>query len=293
MSASTLPIPGFAKPVAKVSFFAKRGATKTLLGGSIVGLIILFVVLSPWIAPYDPIKQALSERLRPPMFFGGDLRHLFGTDELGRDLLSRVMSGGRVSLTIAALAVVGSTSLGTFLGLISAYYGGKLDSVLTMLAEIQLSLPSILIIIVFLVVFGPSIVTLGLILALSDWVSYSRTMRGRGLVESARDYIVAARAIGVKDWHIILRHLWPNVLPTLLVLATLSIGSVILTESSLSYLGLGIQRPFPSWGRMVSDGQAYITNAWWISTIPALVIGLMVFGLNLLGDGLRQLWKME
>jgi peptide/nickel transport system permease protein len=132
-----------------------------------------------------------------------------------------------------------------------------------------------------------------LILALSDWVSYARTMRSRALVEQAREYITAARTIGASDMQIIRRHLWPNVLPTLLVLATLSIGGVILVESSLSFLGLGVQRPFPSWGRMVSDGQAYLTKAWWISGMPAAVIALTVFGLNLVGDGLRQIWKME
>jgi peptide/nickel transport system permease protein len=293
MSVSTQSMVGPRKPIAIPSFFLKRGAAKLVIGGGIVGLIVLVVVLSRWIAPYDPVAQSLRERLRPPVFAGGDIRHLLGTDELGRDILSRLMSGGRISLAIAALAVVGSTVLGTFLGLIGAYYGGKLDAVLTTVAEIQLAIPSILIIIIFLAVIGPSIITLGLILALSDWVSYARTMRARALVEQAREYITAARAIGARDMQIIRRHLWPNVLPTLLVLATLSVGGVILTESSLSFLGLGVQRPFPSWGRMVSDGQAYLTKAWWISGMPAAVIALTVFGLNLVGDGLRQLWKME
>jgi peptide/nickel transport system permease protein len=293
MSVSTQSMVGPKKPMVIPSFFLKRGAGKLVIGGGIVGLIFLVVVLSPWIAPYDPVAQSLRERLRPPVFAGGEIRHLLGTDELGRDILSRLMSGGRISLTIAALAVVGSTVLGTFLGLVGAYYGGKLDAVLTMVAEIQLAIPSILIIIIFLAVIGPSIVTLGLILALSDWVSYARTMRARALVEQARDYITAARTIGATDMQIIMRHLWPNVLPTLLVLATLSVGGVILTESALSFLGLGVQRPFPSWGRMVSDGQAYLTQAWWISGIPAAVIALTVFGLNLVGDGLRQIWKME
>jgi peptide/nickel transport system permease protein len=293
MSTAATRMGDLVRPTAIISPLARRGMVKTIVGAILCGLVILLVAVSPWLSPYDPIKQVLTDRLHPPIFAGGAPDHLLGTDELGRDVLSRLMAGGRISLLIAALAVIGSTCVGSVLGLVGAFYGGKLDSFLTMLAEIQLSLPSILIIIVFIALVGPSVVTLGLILALSDWVVYARTMRGRALVEQAREYIMAARASGVKNRRIILRHLWPNVSSTLLVLATLSVGGVILTESALSFLGLGVQRPFPSWGRMVSDGQAYLTNGWWISTMPALVIASTVFGLNLLGDGLRQLWKME
>jgi peptide/nickel transport system permease protein len=270
-----------------------RGLGRSLLGGGLVGIIVAIVVLSPILSPFDPIKQELSERLQPPVFFGGNMLHILGTDELGRDILSRVMAGGRISLAIAALAVVGETLLGTFLGIASAHFGGNFDGLVTMAAEIQLAIPNILIIIIFLVVLGPSIVTLGLILAITGWVNYARTMRALALVEVAKDYTTAARALGASDMWIILRHLWPNVMPTLLVLATLSVGGVILTESALSFLGLGVQRPFPSWGRMVADGQAYLTTAWWLSTVPAMVIATVVFGLNLLGDGLRQMWKMD
>lgn len=257
----------------------------TLLVGSVVGLVLLSFVYMP----FDPNAQSLSDRLLPP----GQKGHLLGTDHLGRDVLSRLMAGGRISLAVAAVAIVVTNGLGTISGLAAAYYGRWVDAGLTMLAEIQLSLPSILIIIVFLALIGPSVLTVALVIALSDWVVYARTMRARALVEKERDYVTAARALGAGDAHIIFRHLFPNSLPTLIVLSTAQLGSVILLESALSYLGLGVQRPNPSWGRMVADGQAYISNGWWIALVPALTIGIVVLGATLLGDGLREKWKME
>lgn len=257
----------------------------TLLVGSVVGLVLLSFVYMP----FDPNAQSLSDRLLPP----GQKGHLFGTDHLGRDVLSRLMAGGRISLAVAAVAIIITNGLGTASGLAAAYYGRWVDAGLTMLAEIQLSLPSILIIIVFLALIGPSVLTVALVIALSDWVVYARTMRARALVEKERDYVTAARALGAGDAHIIFRHLFPNSLPTLIVLSTAQLGSVILLESALSYLGLGVQRPNPSWGRMVADGQAYISNGWWIALVPAITIGIVVLGATLLGDGLREKWKME
>lgn len=272
---------------------SRRGAIKAIIGALLVGVVVLVTVLSAWVSPYEPNQQSLTARLRPPFGFGGDASHLLGTDHLGRDMLSRIMAAGRISLVIGGLAVISSTALGTVLGLYAAYHGRQVDSLLTMAAEVQLSLPSILIIMLFLALIGPNIVTVALVLALSDWVIYARTIRGKGRVEKAREYVTAARTLGASDTRIVFRHLWPNVLPTLMVLATVSLGHVILTESALSYLGLGVQRPSPSWGRMVADGQQYLSNGWWISTIPAATIGLVVLGVNLLGDGLRQLWQME
>lgn len=270
-----------------------RGTLKAVAGGGLLALVVLLTLASPWLTPYDPNQQLLTARLRPPFLFGGDVAHLLGTDQLGRDLLSRLLAGGRISLTIGALAVLGSTMLGTLLGLTAGHFRGAIDAVLTVAAEIQLALPSILIILLFLALIGPSIVTVALVLALSDWVLYARTVRARAMVETVREYVVAARALGAADARIVFRHLWPNVVPTVIVLAAVSLGGIILTESALSYLGLGVQRPNPSWGRMVADGQQYLSNGWWLSTLPALTIGVVVLGVNLLGDGLRQLWKME
>jgi peptide/nickel transport system permease protein len=265
---------------------------KIVLGSVLVGSVVALILLSLVYVPFDPNAQSLSDRLSPPSVIGGG-EHLLGTDHLGRDVLSRLMAGGRVSLAVAAVAIIVTNGLGTIIGLVAAYYGRWVDAALTMLAEIQLSLPSILIIIVFLALIGPSVLTVALVIALSDWVVYARTMRARALVEKERDYVTAARALGAKDGHIIFRHLFPNTLPTLIVLSTVQLGSVILLESALGYLGLGVQRPNPSWGRMVADGQAYIASGWWISLVPALTIGIVVLGASILGDGLRQRWKME
>lgn len=270
-----------------------RGLVKALVGGLILAVIVIVTIGTIWLSPYDPNQQVLVDRLKPPAFLGGSDAHLLGTDQLGRDMLSRLMAGGRVSLSIGALAVLASTVLGTLLGLLAGYYGRQLDALLTMLAEVQLALPSILIILIFLSLIGPSVVTLGLVLALSDWVIYARTVRGRALVEANREYVQAARAVGAGHARIIFKHIWPNVVPTIMVLATVSLGGIILTESSLSFLGLGVARPTPSWGRMVADGQSYVSTAGWISALPAMTIGTVVVAVNLLGDGLRQLMKME
>jgi peptide/nickel transport system permease protein len=272
---------------------ARRGAGKAIVGGLMVGGVVLVTALSLWATPYDPNITSLADRLQPGALWGGNPKYLLGTDQLGRDMLSRTMSGGQMSLTIAGLAVLGNAMIGTQLGLLGAYYKGIFDAALGVLAEIQLSLPSILIIILFLALLGPSVLTLAFVLAFDDWVGLFRLIRSRTIVESSREYTTAARVVGAKDGRIIFRHLLPNVLPTMLVLTTLSIGGVILAEAGLSYLGLGVSRPYPSWGRMISDGQPYMQTAWWVSALPAVMVALVVLGVNLLGDGLREMWKME
>lgn len=269
-----------------------RGTTKIIAGATIAGLVLL-MVLASFLLPGDPNKQVLMERLRPPVFAGGDWSHILGTDQLGRDMLLRLMHGGRVDVAIAILAILLSTALGTSIGVISGYYGKLIDAVTSVVVAVQLAIPSILIILLALTIFGPSILTLGIILALSDWVLYSRTVRGKTLSEKTREYIEAARVLGYADRRIIFRHLLPNVAPTIMVLATMSLGSLILFQASLSFLGVGVQRPNASWGQMVSDGQANMTDGWWIAGLPAITIGVLVIGVNLLGDGLREKWKLE
>jgi peptide/nickel transport system permease protein len=271
----------------------KRGGAQAAVGGALLGIIVLIAVLSLWLDPNDPNAMTLADRLRPPLGFGGDMRHILGTDAIGRDLLSRLMAGGRISLLVGSLSVLMSSTIGTFLGLVGGYYGKWRDTLLTMLAEIQLSLPAVLIIILILSVLGPTIVTVVIVLAISDWVIYARTARGRVLSEKARDYVAAARVVGASNFRIVFKHLLPNVLPTLLVVATVQLGTMILLESSLSYLGLGVARPISTWGRMVADAQPYLRDAWWASTMPGMAIGITVVAINLLGDGLRRLWKME
>ncbi|SEQ10655.1 peptide/nickel transport system permease protein [Devosia sp. YR412] len=278
---------------ARRPFRIPRGAGKAIGGGAVLLIIVVACFLSPWITPYPPNAVKLSARLMPPVFAGGSFEHLLGTDEVGRDILSRVMMGGSTSLSIGVLAVVVSTAIGSLMGLVAGYFGRFFDAVITIAAEIQLALPSMLIIFFFLAVIGPNIITIALVLALSDWVLYARMVRARTMVERARDYVAAAKVLGAGHGRIIFNHLWPNVLPTILVVSMISLGGVILSESALSYLGLGVQRPWPSWGRMVADGQQRLQVAWWISVCPAAAIATVVFCANLLGDGLRQLWKVE
>ena len=268
------------------------GRTKALIGGTLVALVVIFVAAS-WLVPGDPNAQVLQDRLLPPLLFGGNATHLLGTDQLGRDALLRLMHGGRIDLAVGLLAIFLSTILGTFLGLYAAYFGKTLDAIMSVAVAVQLALPTILVVLLALAVIGPSIITMGIILALSDWVLYGRTVRARALTEMAREYVEAAHVLGYRDSRIIFRHLLPNIAPSIMVLATMSLGNMIMFQASLSFLGLGVQRPYPAWGRMVSEGQAYLSDGWWISGLPAVLIGMTVVGLNLLGDGLRQLWKMD
>ena len=219
--------------------------------------------------------------------------HILGTDQLGRDMLSRIMVGGQLSLLIAFLAVLGSSVIGTIFGVISGYKEGVIDHVLGMVVEIQHSIPMLLIIVLILTLFGSSTTVLAIGLAISEWFTIFRQVRAKTLVQKNQDYILAAKVLGAKNSTILWRHLLPNVLPTTIVYTTLLIGTVILAEAGLSFLGLGVSRPFATWGRMVADGQASMDTNWWISTFPACFIAIFVIGVNLLGDGIRQVLRME
>ncbi len=272
-----------------VPWIQRRGAKQVLVGSILIGIMVLLSLISLIYTPYNPNASSLSERSLPPF----SENHMFGTDNLGRDMLSRVMKGGTVSLSIAALAIVGTTFIGAVLGLLSGYYGGWVDHLFNMIAEIQNSIPTMLLIILFLAVLGPSIISVAVVLAFADWVGIFRTVRSRTMVEKNKDYIAACRTMGASDARIIFRHLLPNVMTTIIVMSTLIIGTVIITEANLSYLGVGVARPNPSWGRMISDGESYIGTAPWISIVPAISVIISVIGINLAGDGLRKMSKME
>ena len=269
-------------------WFMKRGSVRTTIGALMVLFIAGMTLLSLFWTPCDPELTDLTLRLAAPM-----KGHIFGCDQLGRDILSRTMVGGQVSLLIAVTAVFGTAALGMILGVVGGFYKGIVDDFVGIIAELKQSLPTFLICILFLSVFGSSIVSMVVVLALADWVSIYRTVRGSTLIEREKDYILAGRTLGARDRRLLFRHIVPNVLPQVMVLATLLIGTTILQESSLSYLGLGVARPYPSWGRMISDGQAYIENAWWCACIPAFAVAFTVTGINVLGDGIRQMTKME
>lgn len=257
-------------------------------------LIIVFLLVLPglfaeWIAPHDPIKGALSLRLKPPMWQkGGSIDHPLGTDKVGRDVLSRIIHGSRVSLRVSIEAILVSGVIGTTLGLLAGYFGGKTDAVIMRMVDIALGLPIILMALVFVAALGPSFTTVIVIITVFLWSRYARQTRGETLSIKERDFIARARVAGASHCRIMFRYILPNVVNTLIVLATLQLGFVILLESTLSFLGAGIPRPTPAWGMMVADGRELIVTAWWISMFPGLAIMLTVLSVNLLGDWLRD-----
>ena len=257
-------------------------------------LIIVFLLVIPglfadWIAPHDPIKGALSLRLKPPMWQkGGSIDYPLGTDKVGRDVLSRIIHGSRVSLRVSIEAILVSGFIGTTLGLLAGYFGGKVDALIMRLVDIALGLPIILMALVFVAALGPSFTTVIVIITVFLWSRYARQIRGETLSIKERDFIARARVAGASHFRIMFRYILPNVVNTLIVLATLQLGFVILLESTLSFLGAGIPRPTPAWGMMVADGRELIVTAWWISMFPGLAIMLTVLSVNLLGDWLRD-----
>ncbi|MDZ7379836.1 MAG: ABC transporter permease [candidate division KSB1 bacterium] len=257
-------------------------------------IILVFLLVIPglfaeWIAPHDPVKGSLGARLKPPMWAkGGSIDHPLGTDKVGRDILSRIIYGARVSLRVSLEAILVSGFIGTTLGLVAGYFGGKVDALIMRLVDISLGLPLILVALVFVAALGPSFTTVVVVITLLLWARYARQVRGETLSIKERDFIARARVAGASHLRIMVRYILPNVVNTLIVLATLQVGFVILLESSLSFLGAGIPRPTPAWGLMVADGRELIVTAWWISMFPGLAIMLTVLSLNLLGDWLRD-----
>lgn len=275
-----------------------RGATvfrskKVIFGAVLLLIMVGATLLAPLLSPFDPNEQVLSDRLVPPVWSGGEWSHPLGTDHLGRDVLSRIMYGGRISLLIGLAAVIVSGILGITLGLLGGFYGGRFDSILMRTADVQLAFPQILLVILILVILGRSLAAIVVVLALADWVIYARLVRGRLLIERQREYVEAARAIGATGPRIMFKHLLPNLASLIIVVATLQLALMILLESSLSYLGIGVEPPTSSWGRMLNDGQPYMAVAWWVSTLPGVAIVLTVLGVNFLGDGLREVLGIE
>ncbi len=258
---------------------------------SIVILTALFIaaVGAPWVAPYDPLQDgSLDDRHIPPMFFGGTAEHILGTDHLGRDTLSRLIYGARISMLVAAIVLVIGGGIGTLIGLVSGYFGGWVDEILMRIVDIKFSLPLILIALALAIIWGASIQLLMGLLAFLIWGSFSRQVRGEALVLKETDYVKLARVAGASTSRILYRHIFPGVMNTVVVVATFQVGSVILAEASLSFLGAGIPPPTPAWGSMASSGRLYITTAWWVTLIPGLAIALTVIAFTLLGDWIRD-----
>jgi ABC-type dipeptide/oligopeptide/nickel transport system permease subunit len=252
-------------------------------------LFVIIAIFAPLIAPTDPNKGNLLERLRPPCWVeGGSTKHLLGTDSLGRDLLSRMIYGSRISIFIGIVVVSIASGVGVVAGLVSGYFGGKTDAVIQRVVDTLLAFPYLIFALAIMAVLGPGLQNIILALVYKEWVTPCRVIRGDVLVAKAEMYVESVRAMGAGNLHILMRTLLPNVVASVIVVASLRIAWVILMEASLSFLGLGVQPPTATWGGMVAGGRDYIFTAWWITTFPGVCIFLLVMGVNLMGQGLRD-----
>ncbi|WP_394704539.1 ABC transporter permease [uncultured Cohaesibacter sp.] len=256
-----------------------------IVGATLLIVILLSALFAHQLFPDGVDKIDLLSRLTPPF---AKPEHPLGSDPLGRDVLARVVAGGRISLLIGVTSVIGAVTLGVTIGLIAGFYRGITDMLMMRFVDIQLALPFILLAITFIAILGGSLVNTIILLIVSQWVQYARLVRGQVLALRDREFILAARAIGVKDWRIIVQHLLPNLTGPVIVLMTLNVANNILLESSLTFLGMGVDPTIPTWGGMLAEGRSYLQTAWWVSVFPGLAIMLTVLGLNLLGDWMRD-----
>ncbi|MEL4373664.1 ABC transporter permease [Brucella cytisi] len=265
--------------------FSRFASLEFIVGVVLTGCICLAVIFSGYLFPGGANKIDLLARLTPPFV---NQAHIFGTDPLGRDVLARVITGGKISLFVGFVSVIGSVLIGTIMGLVAGYYRGFWDMALMRFVDVQLAMPFILLAITVMAILGGGLFNTIILLIVSQCVQYARLVRGSVLSLREREFILSARAIGVKDWRIIFQHLLPNLLGPVIVLMTLNVANNILLESSLTFLGLGVDPTIPSWGGMLADGRTYLQTAWWVSIFPGLAILFTVLGLNLLGDWLRD-----
>ena len=254
----------------------------------ILSVLIVSAVFAPLIAPHDAKLGDLSDRHIPPMLFGGTSDHILGTDGLGRDILSRIVHGARISVAVAVVALSVGGVIGTLLGVVSGYAGGWVDEVIMRIVDIKFAVPLILIALALAVILGPSFGLLLGLLSFLIWGHFARQVRAEVLVIVTMDYVAAARSCGASPLRIMYRHIFPGVISIVVVVGTLQVGAVVLAEASLSFLGAGVPSPTPAWGSMVAEGRLYIDTAWWVSLIPGVVIGLLVTAVTLLGDWLRD-----
>ena len=268
----------------------RYAASHLAAAGLVIVVVALFAALfGPWLVPYDPGAQDILQRLKPPLWQGSEGIHLFGTDALGRDIFSRIVVGARVSMLVGVSSVVISGTVGVTFGLIAGYEDKYAGRVLMMLTDIQLAIPFLVLALAVAAVVGPSLWNIIAILGLTNWVQYARVVRAECLVLREREFIQAAHMMGISSLHILTRHLLPNVMSSVIVISSLLVAKMILFESSLSFLGLGVPPETPTWGTMISEGRNYIGNAWWVATIPGFAIFVTVVGTNLVGDRLRDL----
>lgn len=265
---------------------------KDKLAGLAIIIIVGFVfsaVFAPYLVPADPNEISLRNRLKPPGWVGETgQRYVLGTDHLGRDLLSRLITGSRISLQVGILSVLFGIAIGLILGLISGYFGGLSDQIIMRLTDIQLSLPFILLALTIIALIGPGTFKIIIVFALTNWVVYAKVVRASTLSVKGMDFVTAARATGVRHSKIIIIHILPNIVSPLIVIASVQVAQVIMYEAAFGFFGLGVPPPTPTWGNMLSDGRNYMEVAWWVATFPGVAIMLVVFGINILGDSLRD-----
>lgn len=255
----------------------------SLTGFIIISMIFILAILAPWIAPYDPNAFDVKAILLAPSW-----QHWMGTDGLGRDVFSRMLYGGRISLLVGLVAVGISTAIGIILGALAGYYRGWVDTVIMRLVDVMLSIPSFFLILAVIAFLTPSIVTIMVVIGLTSWMGVTRLVRAEFLSLSNREFVLASRTLGTNDARLIFTHLLPNSLTPIIVSAVLGVAGAVLLESGLSFLGLGVQAPQASWGNILTDGKEYIQFAWWLSLYPGMAILITVLGYNLLGEGLRD-----
>jgi len=284
------PITEAPRPTALQVSLRRLSRIKWGLAAAVVLLgIVGSAVFAPRLAPHDPIRVNIRHRLAPPAWMdGGTSAHLLGTDQVGRDLLSRIVYGGRVSLVVGIGSVTLATTLGILLGLAGGYFGGRIDAVMMTALNVMLSFPFVLLALAVIAVLGPSLVNMILVFGAAGWPIYARVVRAETLAIREREFIVASRALGTGHARIVFRHVFPNLSSPVIVIATLQVAQVIIVESFLSFLGLGVQPPTPAWGNMLGEGRVYMLNSWWIATFPGLAIFVTTLAINLVGNGLRD-----
>jgi len=265
-----------------------RGRLLVLVAGSVLTAIVLLALFADRVAPAGPNDQDIAARLRPPAMVGGTWSRPLGTDELGRDVLSRLLHGGRVSLMVGLLAVAVSCPIGVVIGLASGFFGGWIDRMLMRFTDIQLAIPTILLAMALVTVLGPGVANLIITLSVTGWTIYARLIRGETLALRDRDFIEATRAAGAGQARIVFRHVLPNVVSPVIVVATFAVGSMVVLEATLSFLGIGVPLRVATWGSMLSSGRTYLKSAWWITAFPGLAIFVTVLAINALGDSMRD-----
>ena len=281
-----------AAPPAKAEHAALRRLGRLrwgLAAGGVLLLIVASAVFAPWIAPHDPLAVNIRHRLAAPAWMeGGTTAHPLGTDQVGRDLLSRMIFGGRVSIVVGVAAVLLSASIGVLLGLAAGYVGRRTDWTIMTLVNVMLTFPFVLLALAVISVLGPSLINMIIVLGVAGWPIYARVVRAETMAIREREFVLAGRALGMSHVRIVFRQIVPNLVSAIVVIATLQVAQVIILESFLSFLGLGIQPPTPAWGNMLGEGRVYMLNSWWIATFPGLAIFVTTLVINLMGNALRD-----